>query len=231
MKVWIFGDSFGAADTFGDEHHKTSWPNRLCKNHDVKNFAVSGSGPDYQLELLFEQINKTNTNELKDTHVIFLMSHTCRKNFNFYTAPEDQCFTNLIAQDRPGDWPEYANKIKKYDEYKDFIKKFYKHYKIDDFINNVVLLKEYAQFFHSLLVIPVFESVKDHQLYKKFGYMISNNDNFFLCNGKPLLDAVNGDKNKEQPNHTTPEVHRQIFDQLNSWLENKNSIFNTDNLG
>ena len=239
MNVWLFGDSYSATDLYTDKRivtldmpYEEHWPIKLSQSHYVKNFSASGSGPDYQIKLLKEEMAKVGPKQTKQIKVIFFVSHSCRKDFTFWHYPGDAAFSSVMAQDGEG-LSEEDSRMDQYAQHKNFVRDFFKYYedKHDSFFQNLLELKQYADLFDSMLVVPIFETLSNHILYKRFGNILQQTDKFSMAKGQPLFDALGGEDNHWYPNHSRPEMHKYIFTNLNQWLHNKTHIFNTNNLG
>lgn len=221
-KLWIFGDSYSDSSYHNNE---AAWSKKIEKVYNVQNLSKSGSGPEYQLGLFRKSILDTDVNDLKETTLIFFLSHNSRKNFEFVEHPEDQSFMLHIASNTlyKDEWQQ--NKVKKYAAYKPFLKEFYKYYylshDLDDFeyIQQIVLIKEFSKFFKKALVITVFNNAPDSNLHKKFNSIIDDSENFTYARG-PALHFVERDVNIKEANHMCIENHQLLYNQLINWIEN-----------
>ena len=217
--IWIFGDSYAM-----DAEVDYSWPTRLSKTHNVKNFAEGGTGPDWSVNLLKDEIKNTPIEDLKDITLIFFVSHYSRKHFNFQQQASDQCF---MAHYAAGSTSGFSQRMKDY--YKPFKKFIHQTYKYDSLLHDnegnftlqhILLIKELSRFFKQTLIVPVFTPIKDTILGQKFSATILDTDNCTIadsCIWEPEKDI-----NLLEPNHHCRENHAIIYNMMYDWIEKKN---------
>lgn len=224
--VWIFGDSFAEVWTGGHLDRISSWPRIIETEYNVKNFAKCGSGPDYQLNILYKQIRsmESKINQLKDINLIFLVSHSSRINFSFIDNPLDQVnIINVIRSDKErkklGSLTQQV--YEKYKPYSEFINAFYKFYYFNknyelDFYQRVSLLKDISPLFKKVLVIPIFDDIEDYTLYRltQQSNLISN---FYIAQGEGLGRFHTSDP--LAPNHFVPENHVEFYNMIKRWID------------
>lgn len=210
-KVWIFGDSYADERTKNDNTYEC-WATQLRSECDITNFAVGGSGPDYQLQLLLAEIDKLSANELKEISLIFLISDIFRFNFSFFKPAQQttslSIFHNIM--------PQKATSLQKH-----FIKLFFEHYiRSSTFEKTEVLkiigfLKLHSNLFEKVLVWSIFENP---------AITIKNTDNFYVVSDLSLglidehldIDPRNNHLSKKN----TVVMHEQIL----NWITKNKEI-------
>lgn len=224
--VWIFGDSFAEIWRGGHLETTPAWPRMIEKDFYVENFAKSGSGPDYQLDILYKKINhaKFNIHQLKDISLIFLLSHGSRIDFSFLEQPQDQVnVINVILSRKErkklGSLTEEV--YEKYKSYSAFITDFYNFYYFHqnhelDFYKRVSLLKDIAPLFKKVLVVPVFDDIEEHTLYQ-LTQQFNLISNFHIAQGEGLGRFHTSDP--LAPNHFIPENHVEFYNMLKRWID------------
>jgi hypothetical protein len=216
-KVWIFGDSYSDSVNYIQNDYPT-WPIELAKKYDVKNFSLQGTGPDWSLSLLNENMKSQGLGNLKDVTVIFLVSNPFRFNFSFYDPPGNQVLLPFIG--KYSDIGEYhKTEIKKYSKYFKFYKDFLKYYAYEEtWVGTAVVkitgsLKLYEHFFKKILVWPVFDMPKF--------LTVPQTGKFYYVN-KKLYD-IESKKYKigadPRSNHLSKENHVVMLEQLSNWIE------------
>jgi hypothetical protein len=211
-KIWIFGDSYS------DEEYKTenqiSWPIELRKKYSVTNFSKCGTGPDWSLNLLYNEINKNNN--LSDVSLIFFISSIYRFDFSFYDRPDDQVLYQFLT------WPGYKiskKTIRKYLMYQNFCKSFFlffaenKNFDQTSMIKIIGSLKLFENCFEKILIWPIFDelnlSVADNKKFYIIKQMLSKiEDNVFPEFGKDL-----------RANHLSEDNHKIMLDLLSNWID------------
>lgn len=225
-KIWIFGDSYSAR-WFQNEYEYT-WPRKLEKKYHVENFSFSGTGPEYQLNLLKNQVIKLkNANELKNINLIFFMSGNERINFTFLDDIMDQNFMVRICADRPNLYndPKVFQKYLHYKRYRNFITYFFRYYFFNkdneiDILKTLSFVKDISNIFKKVLLIPVFDDLKNKNIFPFYNYMLQNDTritNFYIAAGQPINMI---DKNMDEPNHIEAENHSIMVDMFVDWIEN-----------
>jgi len=207
-KVWIFGDSYAQLE----KTHRPSWPLYFENDpkYDVTNFALGGTGPNYSLNLLKEQLQK-NT---EDVTVIFFISAIWRLDLKFLEKGHQHILVHL--DDELHD--------KKYKRYKAGIRFFLDHYVMEDSFRNVELdkvigiLKLYSEYFENMLVWPVFHETDTN---------ISNTNKFTL-NKEMLFKVEPSPKDMKRydkrVNHLSTHNHDKLYKQLCNFVDNGTSI-------
>lgn len=233
QEVWLFGDSYAQTeppqyDTTIYQTNKdfVSWPNRLKKTYNLKNFAQGGTGPSWSLNLLHNEIIKNNN--LKDVNLIFFISAIWRLDLAFYKNVGDQCLTSKIPA------PDYnminfgwdifditdveKKAIKPYLHHKTFVKDLWKYYLLTDSFQNTELLKIignlklYSELFKKVLVWPIFH---------KSLLNVQSTANFYFV--KELLFEIEKDPFgygiDHRHNHLSEENHAIMLKQISDWID------------
>lgn len=225
QNVWIYGDSFAQKWTGGVNELSLSWPRLIEKDYSVTNFAKSGSGPDYQLDILFKNIQdaSSNINQLKDINLIFFLSHNSRFDFSFLEQPQDQ--VNIIhmidnKQFRENLGSQKKEIYKKYKKYLNFICDFYKFYYFHnnyelDFYKRVSLLKDISPLFKKVLVIPIFDNIEEYMLFS-LTKQYNSISNFYIAEGERLNEYATS--NPSDINHLISDNHIELYDMLKRWI-------------
>jgi len=204
--LFIFGDSF--AQPFDINVFPYTWTNKLTTDFVVKNYALSGTGPDWSLKL-FTKITKTIKNY---PCCIFCVSDISRVTLRFM-EPKDAHSLKFFFQNTN---PTVDDKLyKKYKQHLDFmyeLNKFYlSHSSFYQFelLKIILYLKFYSDVFKKILVFPCFNAFPNEQIKK------INTENFYVHNtllttyiniydfGNPLLDT--------RPNHMTEHQHLEFY--------------------
>ena len=235
--VWVFGDSFAEKWVDPEVDGKPAWPIMLENKFFVENFAKCGSGPDYQLDLLYKKLTdpNVNLNKLKDINLIFVLSHNARIDFSFLTEPSHQVYVTKLTHDNHKTWKDQPVDIQrifcKYEKYSDFVTDFYKFYYFHqtyeiDVFKRIALLKDIAMLFKKVLVIPVFDNIEDFRLYKLL-HKRNVVENFYIATG----DGIGwiSSPNPTDANHFTQENHYEFYFMLKGWIE-KNINLSTKRL-
>jgi hypothetical protein len=216
--VWIFGDSF-ADPNYANDLHQTvnldSWPNRLAQTYTVENFARSGTGPDYSLNLLLDALVE-HQDRTHDISVIYLASDNMRLNLvnRFYQNPSQQ--VHLI---------DIANKEIKHSGYM-FAKNIFQ-YLITEEWNRREIVKQFGSInslagcFKRVAYIPV---TGGYPLYDDL-YTVADNlsyvsyvDNHALVNisiSEPEYSAGIDPRS----NHFSPRCHDYLYNSFDRWLK------------
>jgi len=205
QKVWIFGDSYSDKEYYYD-HTSIPWTHEIEKYYDVSNFSKIGSSPDYEIKLLLNEINKYDSDELKSISVIFFISGIYRFNFKFFDIKDHALTVNFYDTGN-------EEVFLRYNEYKGFLKDFFKYYVFNSSYNDTELLKIVGMLkllsnkFKKVLVWPIFDRLPLH---------VENSDNFYLVN-KPL-------------HHVSTDPRPRPLDTRNNHLSNKNNSVMLDEL-
>lgn len=210
-EVWIFGDSYASENL----EFNYSWPVLLKQQYNVKNFALNGSGPDYQLSLFLEKLTDLDTSNVD---VIFFVSDVVRFNFKFLESPSQQYIIKHLVNNS-----NFDNSNKKYKKYKNFIKSFFQNYVYystyneTEIIKIILLLKELSKHFNNMLIIPVFDNLKEP--------LVSFDNTKKLCIIKNKFKDIDLCKFEYNVNHLSQEVHTRVYEKLSYWLDTHKEIF------
>lgn len=218
--VYIFGDSYAASNE--NRHHhffEYSWPRKLETVFDVKNYAISGSGPQDVCTDLHNLVQFADRETLKHSAAIIIFPDISRYNFAFYQKRNHSVFGQLNRN---------------YDQDHFFVNEFLTHYDQDrlkfivDFreqylehaINWAIEEAKYlsyfdtvASFFKQTLVWPVNQTITAYQ-YQQIDIV-------------PIaleLIEVHEQKNNvgfgadTRLNHVSIANHNAITEQLYNWL-------------
>ena len=220
-KVWIFGDSFSDQGNIGSAQF--SWPTELNKHYDVENFSLRGTGPQWSLCRLFEQIKKVECT--RDINLIFFVSNPLRFNFKFYQDPVDQVAFDYLTYGATNQASERL--IKPYLHFIKFIKNFNRWYLEDDLqsftdketLKYIGVLKLHEKLFKKILVWPVFDAVEID---------VDASENFSLVNTPiaaidpdPQLSQFGGDT---RANHLSEYNHLIMIKELSNWIDHRYHI-------
>lgn len=207
-EVWIFGDSYADLQYFGNSH---SWPVKLNNQFSIKNLALVGSGPDYQLSLFLKEIDNCK-DDLSEISVIFLISSIHRINFQFLD-PTTQSFTRRVIIDTV--FPFFSGRMPS-DNNQEFTKKFVKDYITHSTydkteLNKIIcLLKEYSRQFEKILVWPIFNEPT---------IPIADSEKFHLVNDLLYdFEKVPDEMNETRDNHLSEFNHFIMFTQISEWI-------------
>ena len=211
-EIWIFGDSFAEPSKNLD-----SWTKLLKKNNKflIRNFALSGTGPDYQLKIFKKLMQESNIEDTKKIVVIFFVSDITRFNFKFL-KPKDQVI-------RFEDSWKNQNKLskslyKKYVRYKRFIKCFYNFYVFHSAYMETELEKIlgflylHSYRFEKTLAWPIFNDSSD--------FLPMKSSNFYVPN--KIMSELNKDMypmgQSPNINHLTIENNHILATELENWI-------------
>ena len=219
--VWIFGDSY--ADKYFNTANIENWPMLLEKNYNVKNFAIAGSGPEYSINILYDEVEKLDTDDAKKITVIFFISDVSRYNFSFLKARE-QClikFASLDNLDKLNNLRKYVrnNRCLKDKKQISFIKDFFRDYHLNQpdeiqYLKILGTLKILSNRFEKILCIPCFSQIPD--------YVSTNTDNFYLFSHTPfyMIDYENFNFGQDpRSNHLANAKHPVFYEQLKNWID------------
>jgi len=215
-KIWLFGDSYADQNNNNDPN---SWVRRLQRlGYDIDNFAVAGSGPEYQLSLFYNQMNTTSSTKLKEINLIFLISACNRINFSFLN-PRDQIIKPKITFFKFKPSKMELEILEKYPNYMNFLEDFYRYYFMHNnnssmlIEKNVGLLSLYKDQFKSILAWPIFDSVN-----RAFSYT----DTFCVPSLRMYeIDTEESEQESQEnirANHMRPHVHEELANQIERWI-------------
>ena len=222
--VLIVGDSF-AAPTWPDHTkanvHTTdkaidfAWPTRLAVQHNVTNFAVQGSGPDYSLTRLREWVRDHSTEDVAGTDLIFVCSSPERLDLNCFRQPSEQVHILDIAK---GDIRHKA---------KMFAKWAIEWYFTDDWtMNRELMYYSTAALFASQFRSVLYWPLSNNQLHN---WRVQHPHNFSMPNAALVPLSAKDDASYDggadtRPNHFNQRNHNIIFEQLNNWLKHGTAL-------
>lgn len=219
-QLWIFGDSYADPNYPQSDH---AWPKLLQKNFKVTNFAARGTGPDFSLKILKEQIAKTRNIGFKKINVIFLVSDIRRYNFSFFN-PKDQVFDFVTS--RLGQKVPFLVELEtKYEKYRTFYNNFERYYiahssYIDTELEKIIsYLYMQQKYFDKMLVWPVFQEVSKN--------LIPKNKRFHIPSKTLLEITYKGNEvlgTDTRPNHLDEEQHSCFYDEIMTYFETTQPI-------
>ena len=220
----MIGDSF-AAPTWPDHtkyntHTKDrvidfAWPTRLAAQHNVTNFALQGSGPDYSLTRLREWVRDHSAEEVAGTDLIFVCSAPERLDLNCYKHPYEQVHIYDIAK---GDIRHKAKMFAKW--------AIEWYFTLDWAMNRELMYYSTAVLFASQFKSVLYWPLTGNQLRQ---WRVQHPHNFSMPTD-PLVplsakdDASYDGGADTRPNHFNERNHNIIFEQLNSWLKDSTPL-------
>ena len=77
-RVWIFGDSYADPNWQKERHVFETWYEKLAKQYEYNNFAVSGTGPHYSMKQFYKLYKQFNEEDL----VVWILSGEERIQFH-----------------------------------------------------------------------------------------------------------------------------------------------------
>jgi|TARA_R110002153_G_scaffold139193_2_gene289828 hypothetical protein len=92
QKIAIFGDSYAVS---GKDKQQITWADLLVNDYEIENFAVTGCGPDLQLERFLTYFKKDRSNDI----IIFVLPHHLRLSLAD-TEPVEQVLSFLYLHDK-----------------------------------------------------------------------------------------------------------------------------------
>jgi len=228
-QIWLFGDSFVEKWQDPEVNGKPAWPIMLEKKFNVSNFGKSGSGPDFQLDVLYKEIekHKHNIEDLKNINLIFFISHNSRIDFSFLASEHHQVYAAKLIDGYKQTWkdetPEVQKIMRKYSKHYEFLNNFYRYYYFHqnyeiDFWKRVSLLKDITQLFKKVMVVPIFDDIQEHRLYS----MVKNPKNFCIAEGSIGINLHS--PNFSDPNHLSEENHYELYALIKRWLKTGKTI-------
>jgi hypothetical protein len=222
QKLWIFGDSYAASTYHPDSSiGEITWVKELEKNYDVSNFALSGSGPDYSLNNLINEIAKYKKYELRDIIVIFIIPEIYRINFDFL-KPHDQIVS--IAMHNLSLNQNGKDLIKPYLKYETFIKDVFKHYVLSSSYMDTELTKMlgwlqlHSHMFKKMLIWPTNDKASEW-------INLSSPNVLFI--DTPIFEIEDDHADfgyDSRYNHLTQVNHYTMLDQISSWIDHNTPI-------
>lgn len=222
--VLVIGDSF-AAPTWPDHtkyntHTKDrvidfAWPTRLAAQHNVTNFALQGSGPDYSLTRLREWVRDHSAEEVAGTDLIFVCSAPERLDLNCYKHPHEQVHIYDIAK---GDIRHKAKMFAKW--------AIEWYFTLDWAMNRELMYYSTAVLFASQFKSVLYWTLTGNQLRQ---WRVQHPHNFSMPTDPLVLLSAKDDASYEggadtRPNHFNERNHNIIFEQLNSWLKDSTPL-------
>lgn len=222
--VLVIGDSF-AAPTWPDHtkyntHTKDrvidfAWPTRLAAQHNVTNFALQGSGPDYSLTRLREWVRDHSAEEVAGTDLIFVCSAPERLDLNCYKHPYEQVHIYDIAK---GDIRHKAKMFAKW--------AIEWYFTLDWAMNRELMYYSTAVLFASQFKSVLYWPLTGNQLRQ---WRVQHPHNFSMPTDPLVLLSAKDDASYEggadtRPNHFNERNHNIIFEQLNSWLKDSTPL-------
>ena len=80
------------------------------------------------------------------------------------------------------------------------------------------LLKDIAQLFKKVMVVPIFDDIEEHRLYS----MVKNPKNFCIAEGSIGINLHS--PNFSDPNHLSEENHFELYALIKRWLKTGKTI-------
>lgn len=220
----MIGDSF-AAPTWPDHtkyntHTKDrvidfAWPTRLAAQHNVTNFALQGSGPDYSLTRLREWVRDHSAEEVAGTDLIFVSSAPERLDLNCYKHPYEQVHIYDIAK---GDIRHKAKMFAKW--------AIEWYFTLDWAMNRELMYYSTAVLFASQFKSVLYWPLTGNQLRQ---WRVQHPHNFSMPTDPLVMLSTKDDASYDggadtRPNHFNERNHNIIFEQLNSWLKDSTPL-------
>jgi hypothetical protein len=222
QKLWIFGDSYADRNYWRDDgSFDISWVRELEKHYDVSNFATSGSGPDFAMKQLIDNINYNGADNLSDIIVIFVIPEISRINFSFL-PPNHQLVPLGMLNPNLND--KGLELIRPYKKYENFIKDVFKYYITTSTYLDTELAKIVgwvflqSHLFKKMLVWPTDEKMPAVK------QIASDN---FLYIDTPIVeieDDNHGYGYDSRLNHLSQANHHIMLEQLIQWIEHNDPI-------
>lgn len=223
-EVLILGDSFAdphwpdfLVQNIHSKHRvvEFAWPSRVAAQHNVTNFALQGTGPDYSLTRLREWITTVSVEQVANTHLIFVCSAPQRLDLSCYKQPNQQVH---IYEHANGDI-RHKSKM--------FAKQAMDWYFTPDWEHNRDLMyystaTQLASQFKSVLYWPV-QRTQTHNV------RVTQPHNFTMPQKALVPLSARDDPNynggeDNRPNHFQERNHNIIFEQLNNWLKHGTAL-------
>lgn len=213
-RIWIYGDSFSDKNyPFGK--YTGSWLELLELDYNIKNSSLAGTGPDYSIEKMINQLSDVD----KDDYLIFIVSWSARFNLkNFYRSDKNQVNSTWIDQvtDRiktefvdPNTGIEFLRNIFKY------------QYPTNELLyietlKHIALINSFSNRFKRILIWPVEDIAYTGRLFDNVTLVeqgignISHKDH-------PHKSRLGTD---QRQNHLSLPNHTIMYNQLKQWIEN-----------
>jgi len=214
-ELWIFGDSY-VDPKYGNqlvEPSDNTWVNKLKEDYRVSNFAIQGTGPQWSIYKLIDQISQYPNTE--DVSMIFVHSDIYRLPMDFWKNDFEQSHTLDVA-----------NGNLKHPKH-NFLHDFIQHYTNLDWQLSQELfiystLNQLAKRFRQVLFMPTCEGnscvTSDILTYEPNFYTINeclNNLSIRDCGLKHEQLVVD-----KRHNHFHEHNHTIWFDMIVDWMEN-----------
>lgn len=255
-KLWIFGDSF-----FSNAHNPknnigwSSFAHLLDSEYEVTHFAMSGSGNDFQIHRLIEQVNKLDDlSHLSDVSVIYglgeMQMRLCLSDMPDNLQAYLKVFTDTpsrvndeIERNVAPDRREYMRKL--YNRYHDFATLYVTDFLSREENNNQVLktlctLDQYAKHFKQFLTMPIFTFDGSKLKHTQFENMDVTGFTLMEMATASAVAPVefqriafpNRKKLEDQPymswpNHLDQSANQLLYAGLSEWMETQVPPVNT----
>lgn len=219
-RLWIFGDSFSDAN-YTNSHlpvpDPLSWPNQLANKYSVINHSLQGTGPDYALEKLLQQMETTPVEQRADTSVLFFQSEVYRFNLKqFYTHDSQQVSSTKIAA---GEMSHTG---------KQFLTGLFKHLAVDSWDNREQLklfatVNSLAWQFKQVAYITVADF---RPVYSQ--WIVPAPNMSFVPVDLIKISLCEPEANKQltdpRPNHFSARTHQYMLQCITAWMENSTNL-------
>ena len=207
-KLWIFGDSYGAAHP----EFSYTYTERLHGDYDVKILADSGTSIDWSFTKLLYTINEEP--HTQDVSVVFFLTDITRQYWDFF-EDRDHWIARHLAE---GSWNRLPDSKKEiYKKYQNFAQTFFvntfpRYYEINN-KKNISFLNMYAQRFEKIIIFPCFEPIDtEFQLEK----------NVTVWNTPMVEQWGHGtDFADPRPNHMPESGHDEMYNRIVDWMEQR----------
>lgn len=213
--VYIFGDSFADPDHTYAAAPNYLWVEELKEKFTVYNFAKKGTGPEWQNDILLKLVNSKN---LKNSNLLYIMSHTQRRNWCFLEPSNQFYIPYIMSPDEEGRFDKQD--AKKYSKYSKWLKN---HSKYDGVNEDLKILNAYgfvsicSQHFNKTIFWPVFQKIP-----KKF---LKNTQKFDTI--EKTLFEISEEENYpdvNKNNHLHKINHEIMLNQITKWMQADNNI-------
>lgn len=228
ISLYIFGDSYAATQDNQFHHYfEYSWPRKLEKTFDVKNYAVGGSGPQDVCIDLHNLVNEADKTDLKNSTTIIVLPDIHRYNFSFFEKRNHSVFGQLTEFYEKSHYfvQDFLNTYDQ-EKYK-FITDFNKYY-LEHTINWQIEEARYlsyfdnmARFFKQTLVWSV------NPLTTNYSYQnidIAPIDLESIARHEEKTSVRFGQDSRL--NHISLDNHNIMLDQLHKWIFDRKPIEN-----
>jgi hypothetical protein len=213
--LYIFGDSFADPNHTYAAAPDYLWIEELSKKFTVHNFAKKGTGPEWQNEILFKLINSEN---LSNSNLLYIMSHTQRRNWCFLEPSNQFYIPYIMSPDRGGIFDRQD--AKKYNKYSKWLRN---HSRYDGVSEDLKILNAYSfvyicsQHFNKTLFWPAFQLIP-----KKF---IKNTQKFDTI--EKTLFGISEEENypdTKKNNHLHKINHEIMLQEIVKWMKTNYKI-------